>query len=70
MSPLVSTQQSIMGESQGRSQAGQESEARTEVKAIEECCLLVCSLWLTNFAFLYTQGWHHSQWAEPSHVNH
>lgn len=31
-------------------------EARIEAKFIKECCLWVCSPWLTQSAFLYNPG--------------
>ena len=36
---------------------------RTEGKTSEKCCLLACSLWLAQPAFLYTQKWYRPQWA-------
>ena len=49
-------------------------EAGTEVKTMEERCLLACSPWLSQPSFLYhpgppVQGWHHPQWPGPSHIN-
>lgn len=35
---------------------------RTEGKTSEKCCLLACSLWLAQPAFLYTQKWYRPQW--------
>lgn len=48
-------------------------EAKTEAKAMEECCLLVCSSWLAQPAFLYHLD--HPEVAQPpvrwtSHINH
>lgn len=33
---------------------GRNLEIDTEAEAMEECCLLVCSFWLFQFALLYT----------------
>lgn len=35
---------------------GRNLEIDTEAEAMEECCLLVSSLWLFQFALLYTPG--------------
>jgi len=47
-------------------------EAGADAEAMEGCCLLACFPWLTQPAFLQNpgppaQGWHHPQWAGPSH---
>ena len=49
--------------------------AGTEAKAMEEHCLLDCSLWIDQPAFLYTvelpaQGRQQPQWTLPGHVHH
>jgi hypothetical protein len=45
-------------------------KAGTQAEAIEECCLLACSSWLNQLAFLYTsestaQGWDHPEYTRP-----
>lgn len=55
---------------QGKNQA-----AGIDAEAVEECCLLACSSWLAQPAFLCYPGhsakkWHHSVWGYPSHINH
>lgn len=49
-------------------------EVCTEAGTMEECCLLACSWWLAQPAFLgsiepSTQKWFHPQWAEPSYID-
>lgn len=43
---------------------GRDTEAGAEADPMEECCLLVCSLWLAQLAFLYNPG---PGWALASH---
>lgn len=50
---------------------GRYVEAETET-VMEECCLLSCSLWLFQHAYIYIfqdhlpRGCHHPHWAAPS----
>ena len=62
-------------ESRNSHKAGRNVETGAAADATEECCLLTCSSWLPQPAFLQntepeTQGWHHPQRAGPSHINH
>lgn len=48
---------------------------RADSEAMEDCCLLVCSQWFAQLAFLQKPGspaqeWPHPQWPEPSPINH
>lgn len=51
-----------------------ETEMQELKQTIEKCCLLTCSPWSSQFAFLYTSGplaqdWYQSQCAGTSHTN-
>lgn len=54
---------------------GKEVKAGSEAKTVEDHCLVICFLWLTQFLFLYTSGLpvqarHCPQWSESFHTNH
>ena len=64
----------IIVHNQGKSgqelKQGRNLEAGADAEAMDGCCLLACSPWFAQSAFLYhpgppAQGWHHSQRAGP-----
>jgi hypothetical protein len=62
----------ITANHEGKSE--QELKAGTEAEIMEWCCLLACSSWLAQLAFLYHPGppaqeWQLPQWGGSSHIN-
>jgi len=47
---------------------GRKLEAAMDAEAMEECCLLACSACFLIEPRTTSPGWHHPQWAEPSHL--
>ena len=53
---------------------GRNLEVGTDAEPTEEYCLLACSSWISQLAFLQHSGlpgqrWQPSQWHGPSHIN-
>jgi hypothetical protein len=51
---------------------GRNLEAGADAEAMEGCCLLACSSWFSQSAFIQNpgpsaQGWPHPQWAGSTH---